>query len=151
MKKRMKRWPLSVSSDRIAVTALRCAGLLSRLGIEDRGGAGGVYEVYPAAALAHWGLPHRNYKEKKGAKKRKEILEGLLNGVCMERPSDVHLELLIQRDDALDALVCAIVARAAGLGLTQEPPKAEAELAQEEGWIHVPTASLDEIRMGKGP
>ena len=61
-------WPLSVSSDRIAVCAWRCASLLSRHSTAigrriDRSGAdpaprGAVVEVYPAAALAMWGLPY---------------------------------------------------------------------------------------------
>ncbi len=48
------RWPLSVSSDRIAIPAWRCAGLLRRLGNGrpiDRAGGDQVVEVYPGAAL----------------------------------------------------------------------------------------------------
>jgi len=49
------RWPLSVSTDRLGLTAMRCAGLLGRLektGIQiDRSGAGVVAEVYPGATL----------------------------------------------------------------------------------------------------
>lgn len=49
---RTGRWPLSVSTDRIAVPALRAARVLSRLPqARDRGGGGPVVEVYPAAAL----------------------------------------------------------------------------------------------------
>lgn len=59
---RTARLPLSVSSDRIAVPAMRCASLLTALG-ERRAGAGGsidrsgddrVVEVYPGAALVQW-------------------------------------------------------------------------------------------------
>lgn len=56
------RWPLSVSSDRIAIVAMRCAGLLSRLGVEDRSGAECVIEAYPAVALHQWGFASRGYK-----------------------------------------------------------------------------------------
>src|SRR5262245_19580776 len=48
-------WPLSVSTDRIGVTAMRCATLLDALAAAghpvDRAGGGQVVEVYPAAAL----------------------------------------------------------------------------------------------------
>jgi predicted nuclease with RNAse H fold len=58
--------PLSVAADRIAHPAIRCAGLLARLAREgrpvDRSGSGVVVEVYPAASLKQWGLPHRRYK-----------------------------------------------------------------------------------------
>ena len=54
------RRPLSVSTDRIGVTAMRCARLLEEVG-RDRGkkldltGQDQVVEVYPAAALSAWG------------------------------------------------------------------------------------------------
>jgi hypothetical protein len=52
--------PLSVSADRIAHVALRCAVLLTKLpaarGPMDRSGSGPVAEVYPAASLRGWGL-----------------------------------------------------------------------------------------------
>jgi predicted nuclease with RNAse H fold len=59
--------PLSVSSDRIALTAWRLAGLresaCERSGIRfDRSGADQVIEVYPAAALLLWGLSRIGYK-----------------------------------------------------------------------------------------
>ncbi len=66
--------PLSVSTDRIAYPALRWAGIEARLrdmGTEvARDGAGVVCEVYPAAALKVWGLPHRGYKGLKNSAKR---------------------------------------------------------------------------------
>jgi predicted nuclease with RNAse H fold len=60
--------PLSVSSDRIALTAGRLAGL-REAGFRgsgtrfDRAGADCVLEVYPAAALLLWGLERSGYKE----------------------------------------------------------------------------------------
>jgi hypothetical protein len=60
--------PLSVSADRIAHAAFRCAGLLARLAAlgepVDRAGSGVVVEVYPAAALRRLGLTHRGYKSR---------------------------------------------------------------------------------------
>jgi hypothetical protein len=61
-----KLWPLSPSTDRIALTAWRLAGLReaawerSRLRF-DRAGADRVVEVYPAAALLLWGLERTGY------------------------------------------------------------------------------------------
>jgi hypothetical protein len=57
--------PLSVTTDRIAYCAMRCARLLacfSETGEADRSGAGRFVEVYPAAALRQWGLDPRRYK-----------------------------------------------------------------------------------------
>ena len=64
-----RQQPLSVSADKIAVTAFRCAGLLSELtkaGFAiDRAGDGLVVEVYPAAALRQWRMDPRGYKSDK--------------------------------------------------------------------------------------
>ncbi len=51
--------PMSVSSNLIAIPAMRMARVL---GPVDRSGTGKVIEVYPAAALFVWGLPYRRYK-----------------------------------------------------------------------------------------
>ena len=60
--------PLSVSADRIAHVAFRCAVLLAKLDAADapvdRSGSGPVAEVYPAASLHSWGLTYRSYKQK---------------------------------------------------------------------------------------
>lgn len=58
--------PLSVSADRIGITAMRAARLQVLLAAAghtiDRAGSGLVVEVYPAAGLKLWGLRHRGYK-----------------------------------------------------------------------------------------
>ena len=63
------RWPLSVSSDRIAIPAMRAAALFSRLAeqgeIVRRDGSGKVVEVYPAAALRVWGFNADGYKRRR--------------------------------------------------------------------------------------
>ena len=72
---RTGRWPLSVSTDRIAVPALRAARVLSRLPeARDRGGGGPVVEVYPAAALRIWGFESRSYKRMAGAAARSALV-----------------------------------------------------------------------------
>ncbi len=45
-----------------------------------------------------------------------------------------------ESDDALDAVICALVARAVTLGQTREPPPESR--ADAEGWIHLPVCGL---------
>lgn len=144
------RWPLSVSSDLIAIVAMRCAGLLDRLEVRDRGGAGPVsrdhplphqvVEVYPAVALSAWGLAHRRYKGSDATSRA--VLGGLVKSVRDLCPnlslSRESADLCSASDHAFAALVGALVARAAFLGLTTPPPEADATIARDEGWIAIP-------------
>ena len=63
--------PLSVAADRIGLTAMRAAGILSRLAAEgrpvDRAGNGIVVEVYPAASLRCWACPFVHTRAGSGA------------------------------------------------------------------------------------
>lgn len=55
-------------------------------------------------------------------------------------------EACVESHDALDAVLCALIARAAALGLTEEPSAEDRELARAEGWIHLPrSGSLGEL------
>ncbi len=140
-------WPLSVSTDRIGVTAMRCAALLDVLAAAghpvDRVGGGRVVEVYPAAALKHWGLPHNRYKKKEGTIVRGQALDQVLTTLSTLTLDGDALDRCRHSDDAFDALVCALVARAATLGLTAPPfPGNQTERARVEGWIHLPTSDL---------
>ena len=140
-------WPLSVSTDRIGVTAMRCAALLDALATAghpvDRVGGGQVVEVYPAAALKHWGLPHNRYKKKEGTIVRGQALDQVLATLSTLTLDGDALDRCRHSDDAFDALVCALVARAATLGLTAPPfPGNQTERARVEGWIHLPTSDL---------
>ena len=140
------RWPLSVSSDLIAVAAMRCVGLLERMGVRDRSGDGRVFETYPAAGLHAWGLPSRGYKGKKGRELRTVIWAGLQRRVPWLEVTVEQSELIVARDDALDALVASLIARAAKIGLTIQPSEQERERAVTEGWIHVPVeGSLERL------
>ncbi len=128
------RPPLSVSTDRIAMPALRCAGLLGRLGVLDRATDPRVFEAYPAAALGVWTGVSSNYKRKQGAATRAEIVGALREAApWLEVPDEC-----LDDADLLDALVAALVARAAALGRTHPPPDQEREAAVREGWIAVP-------------
>lgn len=150
---KVKLWPLSVSSDSIAVVAWRCAHLLHRhaelAGKEvDRTGAiSRVFETYPAAALASWSLPHRGYKARSKAKRvaSEECRWQIVKGIEKAALPWLDLELspwarqaLVASDHALDAFISALVARAAAQRHTTGPTTAQLALAAGEGWIHVP-------------
>lgn len=148
-----KVWPLSVSSDRIAYCAWRCGRLLrdhasstgwagGRLGSPDGGVC--IAEVYPAGALAMWGITHKGYKGKgssvaEARSRRSAIVDqiALAAGSWLRLPAEVRTTCAAN-DDALDALVSALVARAAASGLTRQPDPVQAAAAAREGWIHLP-------------
>lgn len=141
--------PLSVSSDMIAVPAFRCAGLLALLDVTDRSGDGRVFEVYPAAALKQWGLPHRGYKHGNGASPRRQMLANLKAQAPWLSFAEGLEDRCVENDDAFDAFVAALVARAARKGLTLPPTEGEREAARVEGWIAVPEAgSLGALAAG---
>jgi Protein of unknown function (DUF429)/Restriction Endonuclease associating with ARP len=135
------RRPLSVSTDKLGVTAMRCAHLLQRWSASgeriDRSGRARFVEVYPAGALVRWGLAGSGYKGSDTT-----VLEQLLASVREAVPalelSDADRQLCGSVDDAFDALIAALVARAALLGLTDPPSKLLQDAAGEEGWIHLP-------------
>lgn len=128
------RPPLSVSTDLIAMPALRCVGLLGRLGVLDRGGDARVFEAYPAAALGVWFDTSSGYKGDAGTEKRTLLVERLRDAApWLEVP-----DACVRDDDQLDALIAALVARCAVLGRTYSPPDNEREASIREGWIAVP-------------
>lgn len=138
--------PLSVSTDRIGVTAMRCALLLDQMarqgGDVRRDGAGRVAEVYPAAALRRWGLPWKGYKGAGDAapRLRGEIVDGLRSAAPWLSLGRGGRAACVDHHDLLDALVCALVARAVALGRTAPPPPELAGRVAREGWVHVPDA-----------
>jgi hypothetical protein len=48
-------------------------------------------------------------------------------------------------DDAFDAVIAALTARAAVLGRTDLPPASSLDAARVEGWIALPTGDLEEL------
>ena len=107
----------------------------------DRSGmTGRICETYPTAALVAWSLP------------KKKPTMALIERAFPFLTIGEHWRKLVSTDDACDALVCAMTARARVLGLTVEPkgrteePK-EHYQARREGWIHIteqdPRALLD--------
>ena len=139
--------PLSVSADRIGHAALRWAAIAATLGVAGldvrRDGSGLLAEVYPSAALRHWQLPHRGYK---GSANR-EVRELLVDSLLAAAPwLDLGQQARLCRtsDHALDAVVCALIARAVALHQT-DPAGPHQQVAAVEGWIHVPTAPLEAL------
>jgi predicted nuclease with RNAse H fold len=150
--------PLSVSTDRIGVTAMRCAFLLTKFGksdeVVDRSGAGRVVEVYPAAALRMWGILRPGYKKStpEGRQKLASMFDDLARGELRGlSPESSHAERCRTEHDAFDSFVSALVARAAALSLTTPPQTDEQRAAAaREGWIHVPRTRPSSLLHGAG-
>jgi len=138
VRKTIGRWPLSVSSDLIAVPAMRCQLLLRRLGVVDRAGDGRVWEVYPAASLALWGFVSRGYKRRRGVATLEALVDTFLARVPWLAVDPLQRRLLAANDDTFDALIASLTARAAALGLTDRPAAHQREVAAREGWIALP-------------
>lgn len=138
-----KHWPLSVSSEKIGVTAMRAAGLLSQLAARgepvDRTGRGKWVEVYPAAALRRWGLSPVGSKGPGGRDRRRDLLHQLesLAGGWLRVTTEVRTACEVS-DHCFDAIVAALVARAAALGLCEPMPADSIAVAEKEGWIALP-------------
>lgn len=141
------RWPLSVSTDRLGVTAMRCAGLTGRLAASgipvDRSGVtGAVAEVYPGATLRAWGFDRRGYRVEPEV--RRALLAALIASASGLEVGP-HADLMVASPDAFDAVIAAFGARAAALGLFEPPPADLAAQARREGWIVLPSCSLAEL------
>jgi predicted nuclease with RNAse H fold len=151
------RRPLSVSTNLIGVTAMRCARLLHEVGARrgarvDPAGTDGVAEVYPAAALVAWGgrgegLDPQGYKTGPAARAARGRLVAALGARPWLQLPAAACDACERSDHALDAVLAALAARAVERGLTHAPQTAEQRrLASVEGWIHVPVAgSLDRL------
>lgn len=141
--------PLSVSADRIAHVALRCAVLLARLDAAgrpvDRSGSGPVVEVYPAASLRRWGLAQPGYKQPARPEALGQLVDRLLAAApwldCASYERDIR-----GSHDALDAVIAAMTARAAAQGQTFPPGEADLAAARTEGWIAVPDSPISRLR-----
>ncbi|MCU1531701.1 MAG: hypothetical protein JWO49_1272, partial [Arthrobacter sp.] len=142
--------PLSVSADRLAHPAMRCAVIQAKIslayGPQARDGSGRLAEVYPAASLKSWGLLARGYKGRGGAETERLAL--ILDNLTKAAPwLDLagHEDQLAGSDDMLDAIVASLTARAVALGKSMRPENGQARAARTEGWIHLPTGGLHEL------
>ena len=133
--------PLSVSTDRIAHPAFRWAGIEARLrdhGINvSRDGSGVVCEVYPAATLRCWSLPHRGYKGAKSAESRSRLVSALTKRLTW-LDWNGHETKCAADDNVHDAVLAALTAREKSLGRCEAPPADMQHIARREGWIWLP-------------
>ncbi len=146
-----KLTPLSVTTDKIGVVAMRCARLLAAhwqgTGKRpDRAGVDGVVEVYPAAALVQWGMSQRSgvsdpgtYKgsSPEASARRNRILDAIVRAAPWLEVNEKVRVVCTASDDCLDALICALVARACEVETVL--PITDLAAARTEGWIHLPT------------
>jgi predicted nuclease with RNAse H fold len=142
--------PLSVSADRLAHPAMRCAVIQAKIareyGPQARDGSGRLAEVYPAASLKLWGIHARGYK-RRGAPEA-EKLSSAVADLSVKAPwldlAEYRADLAAS-DDMFDALIASLTARAAAVGGTLRPGPGHAAAALTEGWIHLPRGGLQEL------
>lgn len=150
------RFPLSVSADLLGVVAMRAALLQQRWayevwrGLAPRDGSGPLSETYPAAAFAVWGIECRGYKARARPDEARVVREGIVRELARSTQEWLDLgeveRVGVVNDHVLDALVCALIAVAVVTGRTVGPTGEDVEVARREGWIHVPSGRLDELR-----
>ena len=143
------RWPLSVSTDRLGLTAIRCAALLESLRANgrniNRSGSEDVVEIYPGASLRIWKFETAEYRKSAQARAR------LLKDITRRAPwldLGEFTETLADSCDAFDSLIAALSTRAVTLGFSTSPSDEALELAEVEGWIHLPTQDLSSLLLG---
>lgn len=140
------RWPLSVSTDRLGMTAIRCAGLLSKWQASgtpiDRTGAGKIVEIYPGASLRLWGFDTAGYRSSE------TIRVKLLADIKTQAPwlsLGAHEPLMLASCDAFDSVIAAFAARSAQLGRFNGPKESQLERAKIEGWVALPQGPLSAL------
>lgn len=141
------RWPLSVSTDRLGLTAMRNAGLLSRLqeaGIDTtRSGEGTTAEVYPGATLRLWGFDTAGYRT---SKDQRILLLGKIQEAAPWLDLSNHKDQMEESSDAFDAVIAALAARAVANGLYFKPKDNQLEKAKVEGWICLPSVFIEQLK-----
>lgn len=163
--------PLSVSTQLIAGCAMRTAYLLTSYAAAredwtfDRTGTlpneNRIYEVYPSATLACWGIDRAGYKGKKdhhlaaAARIGDELERRLGRGITFYNQARVEI---VSSEHALDAFVAFLATAVASCGgsvlpgdpstLKHDP---DAEQLRREGWIHLPSGPLEDVALGQGP
>ena len=115
----------------------------------SRDGSGLACEVYPDPALRIWsremakGLTGRMSYKGKGNKEIRTDLVSIIQVATRIRGAEYFFEQCEESDDCLDALVCALIARAVTIGATVAPTDGglnadEIHQVEREGWIHLP-------------
>lgn len=141
------KWPLSVSTDLLGITAMRCAELLDAFEDSgetvDRAGSGRLVEVYPGVAAKLWGLATAGYKTDPAACAQAATDLGR-RAPWLSMSADA-LALISRSHDAFDAVIASFSARAHALGATFSIPEAMVEAARSEGWIAMPSGPLEDL------
>jgi hypothetical protein len=125
---------------------MRAAALFARLASEGepvaRDGSRKIVEVYPAAALCIWGFNAHGYKRKKNTDARCRLLQGFIESTAgwLTLGTDALRSCQVS-DDALDALIAAVVARAHAVNRCQPLASEFTHAALTEGWIALPMAN----------
>jgi predicted nuclease with RNAse H fold len=147
VERRIGKRPLSVATDRLGLTAIRCAVILDQLAAAghdvDRSGAGLVAEIYPGAALLIWDLAVT------GSKRDDDILSQLVDRLVetadwLDLGEWVHL--MRRSHDAFDAVIAALNARAVAIGQSSGPSLELVAQAGREGWVRLPEGPLSLLR-----
>jgi hypothetical protein len=142
-------WPQSVSCDRLALQARRMAQLREQLFTEtgkrfDRAGGDHILEVYAPGASLLWGL-HSHAANGLEIPPDASEKPGLLFIERIEASAPwLHWKegkrgVCLKNEHTSDALLAALVARAAELDLTIKPENGHLDLARREGWMHLPS------------
>lgn len=150
--KRKPPTPLSVSTEKLGSTAMVGTVLLSQLADEfwlsprKSNVSKTVVEVYPAASLWAWCMPHDRYKTGKDARNVRVTIVDELDKLHELRIADEHRARLVASDHSLDALVAALTAREYANGNTFDPPEQVTDdVLRIEGWIRVPKGKIGRL------
>jgi hypothetical protein len=128
---------------------MRCAALLAELADDglpvDRAGTGVVVEVYPAASMRRWDITSTGYKGRNGKAALAAAVESLKLKATWLNLGEYE-DLCRHSDDAFDAVIAALTARAAAVDLASKPDPSQLAAARIEGWIALPgERSLDAL------
>lgn len=93
--------------------------------------------MYPAAILSRWGLTSRGYKRAVDAEARAQLIDDISRVLPWLDWTD-HRMLCAESDDALDAVIAALMAREVVIGNVIRPSEDELMRARTEGWICLP-------------
>lgn len=103
-----------------------------------------VVEVYPAASLRQWGLPHQGFKGPKNLTQLHDLVDRLKNAAAWLDLGPYEAACR-SSDHAIDAVIAALTARAAAQGLVTVPGVDQLDAARFEGWIAIPTSPISKL------
>ena len=135
--------PQRVAASWLGATAIRGARLAARLASEgwvinpvsDELPPRAFIETYPAGLLAAWFPRWSSDAPEEPASQRAWVLDRLRKqGLNLQG----ELELVVAIVHVFDALLAAVAAGAARLGMCPGPPEGMRSVAEREGWIRIP-------------